>query len=75
MKSIKPLLKTYYSEVLVSGPSIKGKERAIDDDEPTSPGPLIDAESTPDFTVRGGLNHGWHGGLGLVYKFPGDPRK
>ena len=27
------------------------------------------------FTTREGLDNGYHGGLGLVFKYPGDPRK
>jgi len=79
MKSIKPLLNTFYSEVLVSeSPAAangKGKERERNDEGLLEKPTLIDAASTPDFTTNGGLGNGWHGGLGLVYKFPGDPRK
>ncbi|GAA95389.1 uncharacterized protein L969DRAFT_44592 [Mixia osmundae IAM 14324] len=27
------------------------------------------------WTTRGGLDQGWHGGLGLVFRYPGDARK
>ncbi|SCZ90894.1 BZ3500_MvSof-1268-A1-R1_Chr1-3g02357 [Microbotryum saponariae] len=28
-----------------------------------------------EYTTEAGTGHGFHGGLGLVFKFPGDPRK
>lgn len=67
MKSIKPLLNTFYSEVLVSeSPAAangKGKERERNDEGLLETPTLIDTASAPDFTTTGGLGNGWHGGL------------
>lgn len=67
MKSIKPLLNTFYSEVLVSeSPATsngKGKERERNDEGLLPQPTLIDTEPTREFTTVGGLGNGWHGGL------------
>jgi hypothetical protein len=64
MKLVKTFVKTCYSEALVSDSS------AVADNEHED-GSLIN-EATPGLTGR---DTTYHGGLGLRFKFPGDPRK
>jgi hypothetical protein len=63
MKSVKPFSKTCYSENLVLDPSpVTGKER--------EDGSLVDNGE------KGGEGNApvFHSGLGLKFKFPGDPK-
>jgi len=64
MKAVKGFVKTCYSEVLVStSSSVADNEREdgrLISEEKEDPAPR---EST------------YHGGLGLRFKFPGDPKK
>lgn len=66
MKSVKPFSKTCYSENLVLDASpVADKER--------EDGSLIDGGEK---TAAGeGQSPAFHGGLGLRFKFPGDPKK
>jgi hypothetical protein len=66
MKTVKPFSKTCYSENLVLDASpVADKER--------EDGSLIDGGEK---TVAGeGQSPAFHGGLGLRFKFPGDPKK
>ncbi|GAA5832894.1 hypothetical protein JCM11251_000520 [Rhodosporidiobolus azoricus] len=82
MKSLKPFANTFFSEWFLSpereqeemykkaddakvGELIsfddKGKGREVDDDEP--------------WNTEWGIDAGFHAGLGMIFKFPGDPRK
>ena len=63
MKQVKGFVKTCYSEVLVSNSS------TVPDNE-REDGSLITEEKNGDSheTI-------YHGGLGLKFKFPGDPKK
>ncbi|GAA5922571.1 uncharacterized protein JCM15063_003347 [Sporobolomyces koalae] len=82
MKSLKPFSHTFFSEWYLSpdyerddsrekdsGPKVgelisfeeKGKGRDLDADEP--------------WTTRSGTEGGFHTGLGILFKYPGDPRK
>lgn len=64
MKAVKTFVKTCYSEALVPDESSVGDNERED-------GSLISEEkdgSPPRETT-------YHGGLGLKYKFPGDPKK
>ncbi|KAI0285987.1 TBC-domain-containing protein [Russula aff. rugulosa BPL654] len=64
MKSVKPFSKTCYSENLVLDSSpVAGKER--------EDGSLIDSSEK----AGEGNAPVFHGGLGLKFKFPGDPKK
>ena len=64
MKSVKPFSKTCYSENLVLDSSpVADKER--------EDGSLIDGGEK----AGEGNAPGFHGGLGLKFKFPGDPKK
>jgi len=64
MKSVKPFSKTCYSENLVLDTSpVADKER--------EDGSLIDS----DEKAGEGNAPVFHGGLGLKFKFPGDPKK
>jgi hypothetical protein len=64
MKVVKPFSKTCYSENLVLDSS-----------------PVADKEREDGSLIDGGENAGdgdepaFHGGLGLKFKFPGDPKK
>lgn len=63
MKAVKGFVKTCYSEGLVSASGVAENEREdgslITDTKEGSPPPEIE----------------FHGGLGLQFKFPGDPKK
>jgi hypothetical protein len=63
MKQVKGFVQTCYSEVLVSdSPTVQAENERED-------GSLIAAE-------KDGISHlNFHGGLGLKFKFPGDPKK
>jgi hypothetical protein len=64
MKTVKPFAKTCYSENLVLDSSPVADNERED-------GSLIDGgEKTAD-----GHTTAFHGGLGLRFKFPGDPKK
>ena len=64
MKHVKTFAKTCYSEILVAGSS-----------------PVAEGEREDGSLIEGGDKVGegdqavFHGGLGLKFKFPGDPRK
>lgn len=62
MKLVKPFVKSCYSEVLASGSST---------DNEREDGSLINPEKDHGTTKE----ISYHGGLGLKYKFPGDPKK
>ena len=64
MKQVKGFVKTCYSEVLVSDSSTVQAENEHED------GSLIAAEKDGNSQA---IN--FHGGLGLKFKFPGDPKK
>jgi hypothetical protein len=64
MKAVKTFVKTCYSEALISTSSNVADNERED-------GSLI-SEETDGTHVR---EHPYHGGLGLRYKFPGDPKK
>ena len=63
MKAVKTFVKTCYSEALISTSSNVADNERED-------GSLISEET--DGNVR---EHLYHGGLGLRFKFPGDPKK
>ena len=63
MKQVKGFVKTCYSEVLVSDSSTVQENERED-------GSLIPAEKDGNSQE---IN--FHGGLGLKFKFPGDPKK
>ena len=64
MKHVKRFAKTCYSEILVTGSS-----------------PVAEGEREDGSLIEGGDKVGegdqavFHGGLGLKFKFPGDPKK
>jgi hypothetical protein len=65
MKFVKNFVKTCYSEVLITDSSTAGENERED-------GSLIMVDKDggskePDIT--------YHGGLGLKFRFPGDPKK
>lgn len=60
MKQVKTFVKTCYSEVLVNGPATAPENERED-------GSLDDQIPSSEIT--------YHGGLGLKFKFPGDPKK
>ena len=62
MKQVKGFVKTCYSEVLISDSS------TVPDNEHED-GSLITAEKENSQEIS------FHGGLGLKFKFPGDPKK
>jgi TBC1 domain family member 8/9 len=64
MKAVKGFVRTCYSEVLVSSSS------SVTDNE-REDGSLI-SEEKEDAAPREST---YHGGLGLRFKFPGDPKK
>ena len=64
MRQVKGFVKTCYSEVLVSDSSTVQAENERED------GSLIAAEKDGNSQA---VN--FHGGLGLKFKFPGDPKK
>lgn len=64
MKAVKTFVKTCYSEALISTSSNVADNERED-------GSLI-SEETDGTHVR---EHQYHGGLGLRFKFPGDPKK
>lgn len=66
MKAVKPFVKTCYSEALVPAESAVAETERED-------GSLISVEGEP--VGEGGDGHNYHGGLGLKFKFPGDPKK
>jgi hypothetical protein len=63
MKLVKGFVKTCYSEVLISDSSTAGDNERED-------GSLINSEG--DGSAQ---EISYHGGLGLKFKFPGDPKK
>lgn len=63
MKQVKGFVKTCYSEVLVSDSSTVPENERED-------GSLITTEKDGDSQEMN-----FHGGLGLKFKFPGDPKK
>ncbi|THH10567.1 hypothetical protein EW146_g8334 [Bondarzewia mesenterica] len=66
MKAVKGFAKTCYTENLVSGTSQVADNERED-------GSLIDGgEKAADGSAS---THSFHGGLGLKFKFPGDPKK
>lgn len=64
MKAVKTFVKTCYSEALISTSSNVADNERED-------GSLI-SEEADGARVR---EHLYHGGLGLRFKFPGDPKK
>ncbi len=64
MKAVKTFVKTCYSEALISTSSNVADNERED-------GSLI-SEETDGTAAR---EHPYHGGLGLRFKFPGDPKK
>lgn len=65
MKAVKGFAKTCYSENLVAESSPVAENERED-------GSLIDGGEKDGEGTRG---HPFHGGLGLKFKFPGDPKK
>jgi TBC1 domain family member 8/9 len=63
MKVVKGFVKTCYSETLVSSSSVAENER--------EDGSLISEEKDGSVSRQST----YHGGLGLRFRFPGDPRK
>lgn len=64
MKHVKTFAKTCYSEILVTGSSPVAEGERED-------GSLIDGAER----IGDGEQSVFHGGLGLKFKFPGDPKK
>ena len=73
MKSLKPLSRTFYSEVLVDEDGEKKAEPAVSliDVEDKDP----KASDQAEWNTVSGLEKGWHAGLGQIYKYPGDSKK
>ena len=74
MKALKPLSKTFFSESLINPeePIKKGPEPSlIDLDEKKN----ADDDSTVEYVTRSGVGRKWHGGLGQVFRYPGDSKK
>ena len=75
MKSLKPLSRTFYSEVLVNEEGEKKTEAqpavSLIDMEEKDP----KAAEQSEWTTVSGVEGGWHAGLGQIYKYPGDPKK
>ena len=78
MKSIQPWAKTFYSEYLI--------KQSLGVTTSTSNGKQVELaefrEKDKDFTsldegwtTISGIDNGWHGGLGQIYKYPGDPKR
>ncbi|KAG9223973.1 hypothetical protein CCMSSC00406_0004411 [Pleurotus cornucopiae] len=63
MKAVKGFVKTCYSEVLVSSPAPENERED---------GSLMTTEEKDAATAN---ESAYHGGLGLRFKFPGDPKK
>ena len=63
LKLVKGFVKTCYSEVLVSDSSVQAENERED-------GSLIASEKDGNSQA-----FNFHGGLGLKFKFPGDPKK
>jgi hypothetical protein len=61
-------LQTFFSEAL-----LKQDAQAAEDKEKADGAAMPEPEG--DWTVTGGVDHGWHGGLGQVYKYPGDAKR
>lgn len=84
MRTLAPFVATFYSEYLVAQPDTdvvkpadvkgKGKEAALIDVDGQKD--EKDEKTTePKYTTRSGLGKGYHGGLGVIFRYPGDPRK
>ncbi|KAK4054839.1 hypothetical protein OIV83_000763 [Microbotryomycetes sp. JL201] len=82
MKALKPFANTFFSEFFLGDDIDKlpdsGKQAAGDKvGELISLGDATEhgALSSKEFTTGSGTDQGYHGGLGLVFKYPGDPKK
>ncbi|ORY75652.1 rab-GTPase-TBC domain-domain-containing protein [Leucosporidium creatinivorum] len=85
MKALKPFSHTFFSEWYLSPDrELDGEAAAAKKQQDEKVGELISfddekgkgkEEEQREFTTEGDTGHGYHGGLGLIFKFPGDPRK
>ncbi|GAA5952670.1 hypothetical protein JCM10213_005221 [Rhodosporidiobolus nylandii] len=79
MKSLKPFANTFFSEWFLS------PERELEElrkkEQDSAVGELISfdekgkGKEVDDWTTEWGVDAGFHAGLGMIFKFPGDPRK
>lgn len=89
MKGLKPFSKTFFSEWFLA-PERDGElpigERSNSlslGDDKVEVGELIvldekgkgKEEEGVEWTTGSGMDSGYHGGLGLMFKYPGDPKK
>ncbi|KAK4058097.1 hypothetical protein OIO90_000836 [Microbotryomycetes sp. JL221] len=81
MKALKPFANTFFSEFYIND----GEEKALESKtkmEEAKVGELISfgdgekpKDEIKDFTTGSGTEQGYHGGLGLIFRYPGDPKK
>ncbi|KAM0793168.1 hypothetical protein ACM66B_000642 [Microbotryomycetes sp. NB124-2] len=80
MKALKPFANTFFSEFFLGDDvdKIADAEKKNADDkvgELISLGDGNERGASKEFTTGSGTGQGYHGGLGLVFKYPGDPKK
>lgn len=71
MKLCKPFAKTCYSEFLLASDSDASSSSRLEHER--EDGSIIEQEKKPD--GEGGHERTYLGGLGLKFRFPGDPKK
>ena len=72
MKAMKVFVKTCFSETLLAGTDVENEKTAV---EGTQRDGEIDGSNEKSGTGASSEDRPFHGGLGLTYKFPGDPKK
>jgi TBC1 domain family member 8/9 len=82
MKIVKSFVKTCYSEVLISSSSSATPENEREDGsliqhstEGEKDGAAASGNAGNNGAASGGQGVAYHGGLGLKFRFPGDPKK
>lgn len=87
MKALKPFSKTFFSEWFLaperdddlpagerSNSKVEVGEWISLDDKVNEKGKGREEEGN-EWTTGSGIDHGFHGGLGMMFKYPGDPKK
>lgn len=85
MKGLKPFSKTFFSEWFLAPERdedfVANEGNSEKDQVPVGDLIAVDEkgkgkeEEGSEWTTGSGVEDGFHGGLGLMFKYPGDPRK
>ncbi|GAA5899938.1 hypothetical protein JCM6882_007007 [Rhodosporidiobolus microsporus] len=82
MKSLKPFANTFFSEWFLSPEREQEEMKKKEDDAKVAElisfddkGKGREVDDNRPWTTEWGVDAGFHAGLGMIFKFPGDPRK